>query len=188
MKGIWLIIGLAVVAGCTGPNMPPPAEVLLLRNPTANIGSQADVSPQDLAGRWAVRQAAMGRWPGQQTLVQFDANANGFALRPPLGTCDSRGLCSTNAGLTEPVFYQPGLPGRFVASDPDLAALAGLPREIWVYWMDFDDRTMAIGDPGGRFVAILDRSAIGGADRITAARDILDWYGYDLSKVTRIEQ
>jgi apolipoprotein D and lipocalin family protein len=48
-------------------------------------------------------------------------------------------------------------------------------------WMDADNRTAAIGTPGGSFGWIMDRKATGGDDRIQAAREIMEWQGYDMS-------
>ena len=62
--------------------------------------------------------------------------------------------------------------GRFALGD----------SEIWVHWMDADNRTAAMGDPGGSRVWIMDRTGRPG-DRLRAAREILEWYGYDLTRL-----
>ena len=46
-------------------------------------------------------------------------------------------------------------------------------------WVDEGYRTAAIGTPDGSFGWVLDRAASGGGDRITAAREILEFNGYD---------
>ncbi|ANT61276.1 lipocalin [Salipiger sp. CCB-MM3] len=53
---------------------------------------------------------------------------------------------------------------------------------LWVHWIDADDRTAALGDPAGGRVWIMDRTGRPG-ERRTAAREILTWYGYDLSRM-----
>ncbi|WGW02938.1 lipocalin/fatty acid-binding family protein [Tropicibacter oceani] len=55
-------------------------------------------------------------------------------------------------------------------------------QAVWVHWLDADNRTAALGDPAGGRVWIMDR---GGkpAERLAAAREILEWYGYDLSRM-----
>ena len=58
--------------------------------------------------------------------------------------------------------------------------------DLWVLWMDFDSRTAAIGTPSGAFGFIIDKSLTGGADRITAAREIMDWFGYDLARLADV--
>jgi apolipoprotein D and lipocalin family protein len=58
--------------------------------------------------------------------------------------------------------------------------LGGAP--LWVHWLDFDNRTAALGAPDGSRVWVMDRSGAP-AERLSAAREILDWYGYDLSRL-----
>lgn len=53
---------------------------------------------------------------------------------------------------------------------------------LWVHWLDADNRTAALGDPGGGRVWIMDRTGRPG-ERLRAAQDILKWYGYDLSRM-----
>lgn len=53
---------------------------------------------------------------------------------------------------------------------------------IWVHWLDIDNRTAAMGEPGGKRVWIMDRTGQPG-ERLGAAREILEWYGYDLSRM-----
>lgn len=53
---------------------------------------------------------------------------------------------------------------------------------LWIYWIDADSRTAALGDPDGRRVWIMDRTGRPG-DRLRAAREILSWYGYDLTRL-----
>jgi len=177
----------AMLAGCAAPVVLPPTPApSMVRNPTANIGSQVDVKAADLAGDWVVRQAVAGVWPDRMApdgivTVRFTATGDTLGLVRPVQACD--GVACDAADQT--VLFQAGAAGRW---DHGGRPAHGLPREIWVYWMDFDDRTVALGDPNGNFVAILDRSNTGGADRITAAREILDWYGYDLMKLIKVAQ
>lgn len=140
-----------VLAGCVQPEPQALGEVTLpLRNPTAQIASQANVTPDRLYGQWVVVQGA-GLPPGTQlTISKGEMRIGGVALR------------MTNKGQ-----------GRFVLGDMD----------IWVHWLDFDNRTAAMGDPQGRRVWIMDRTGNPG-ERLKAAREILDWYGYDLSRLS----
>lgn len=64
--------------------------------------------------------------------------------------------------------------------------IAGLDDPFWVLWADADMRTVVIGTPSGRFGFILNRGGFP-ADRLTAARDILDWNGYDLGRLVLLE-
>lgn len=60
--------------------------------------------------------------------------------------------------------------------------LSGQP--LWVHWLDGDNRTAALGDPNGGRVWIIDRTGTPG-ERLSAARHILTWYGYDLAQLAR---
>ena len=53
---------------------------------------------------------------------------------------------------------------------------------VWIHWIDADNRTAALGNPDGTRVWIMDRAGKPG-ERLRAAREILTWYGYDLSRV-----
>ncbi|MEL6957613.1 MAG: hypothetical protein AAGL89_01520 [Pseudomonadota bacterium] len=174
-----LLFGFGLVA-CTEASVAPP-QVSLLRNPTAPFGSQVDVTASDLNGDWIVRQGLANGWPATVGVVSFVAEDMLLLIEVEGRFCEEGGPCVTTLDRTD---YVTSLPGRFVSREAEVAVAKGLPPEFWVLWMDFDRRTVAIGDPAGRFVAILDRAATGGEDRITAAREILDWYGYDLDQVT----
>ncbi len=178
MRRFISVLALLAVSGCGQAVAPTPApEVSLLRNPTAPLASQVDVTSQDLDGSWRVRQAG-GDFFVVGNLVRFSAREDAlFFSQIPLiegGSPDNLPIFLTFK------FEQSG-PGRWAGSsfeDP-----VAPDTFFWVHWMDFDRRTVALGDPDGRFVAILDRSATGGGDRIAAAREILDWYGYDTAKI-----
>lgn len=71
-------------------------------------------------------------------------------------------------------------PGRVT---PAAKAPRPLDREWWVLWADVDLRTLVIGTPDGSFGFILNRGGDLPADRLTAARDILDWNGYDTARL-----
>jgi apolipoprotein D and lipocalin family protein len=63
----------------------------------------------------------------------------------------------------------------------------GEMRAFWVLWVDEGFRTAVLGNPDGTFGWIVDRSTRGGADRIRAAREILDFNGYNVSQLRMIE-
>ncbi|HSG55175.1 MAG TPA: lipocalin family protein [Paracoccaceae bacterium] len=73
--------------------------------------------------------------------------------------------------------------GEALFVQSDAGRFARGPDRLWVHWLDVGQRTAALGDPDGRRVWIMDRTAQSSADRITAAREILDWYGYDLTRM-----
>jgi len=59
----------------------------------------------------------------------------------------------------------------------------GQRRELWLIWIDESRRTAAVGEPKGRYAWVLDRAPAGGADRIQAAREILEFNGYDAGQI-----
>jgi apolipoprotein D and lipocalin family protein len=69
-------------------------------------------------------------------------------------------------------------PGRFAINGAD----ATMP-DWWVLWVDEGYRTMAIGNPDGSFGFILNRGRSLPTDRLTAAREVLDFNGYDTDKL-----
>lgn len=141
------LVAVLAIAGCAPPADPVAAPVPL-RNPTAPVASQADVTAARLQGDWIVVQGA-GIAPGT----------------PVRGTA---------AGLTvQGVDYTLTAPGRLSNAD----------GRLWVHWLDIGDRTAALGDPDGGRVWIMDREAGSSPDRLRAAREILDWYGYDLRRL-----
>lgn len=71
-------------------------------------------------------------------------------------------------------------PGRLIFGDPPFAT------EYWVLWVDDDYRTAAVGTPSGTFGWIIDRERTGGDDRITAAKDVLEWMGYNMSLLVNL--
>ena len=143
--------GLLVLAtACTPVTMLPDLSIPL-RNPTAQVASQVDVTADRLAGHWRVVEAA-GVPVGSELVVSDGVMRLGEASLP---------------------FVSTG-PGRFQLGE----------EEIWVHWLDINNRTAAMGEPGGARMWIMDRTGKPG-ERLKAAREILDWYGYDLTRMER---
>ncbi|MCY1126330.1 lipocalin family protein [Frigidibacter sp. RF13] len=68
-------------------------------------------------------------------------------------------------------------PGRVLRDGP------GGAEEIWILWVDADYRVAAFGTPNGGFGGILARPGQARDDLITAAREVLDFNGYDISQL-----
>jgi len=148
------LAALLALAACT--QSPPSA----WRDSTAPIASIAVVDATRLAGDW--REVASFRAGGPCVLCRLRIAEDGQALE-------------SGAGAARLV---PAGPGRFRAE-----GLTGdLAEPWWVLWVDTDYRTLVLGTPSGRIGLILDRGKIG-PDRMKAARDILDWAGYDLAQL-----
>lgn len=139
------VLGLAA---CAAP-IDMPLAPIPLRNPTAQVASQADASLARLQGNWRIVQGA--------------GVPVGATVEVTQGQIIVAGTPLTLADLGE---------GRFGTPDGPL----------WVHWIDVGNRTAAMGDPGGARVWIMDR-ATPSPDRMSAAREILEWYGYDLTRL-----
>lgn len=158
MRRLALLAALSLAACAAEP--PPPAESF--RDRSIPIGSTTRGGLQDLAGEWVIAQAYPGfAVPG--TRVTVAPGANGAVLR------------FAGPGGVRDVAVAAGPPGRLVPRD-------GGP-ELWVLWVDDDFRTAVVGTPDGSFGWIMDRPGQASADRTAAAREVLDWSGYDLSRL-----
>lgn len=76
-------------------------------------------------------------------------------------------------------------PGRFAVTPGPDPFPAG---ELWVLWVDEGYRTAVIGMPTGRGGWILDRTGQIPADRLAAARELLDFNGYDVTRLVEVAQ
>ena len=76
-------------------------------------------------------------------------------------------------------------PGRLEVSFPSAQLGAA---DYWVLWTDEEYRTAVVGAPNGRSGWILNREPEIPADRLKAARDVLDFNGYDLSRLMEVPQ
>lgn len=179
MKRVLTLLTLVGLIGCAPAPEPVVPEVF--RDQSAQIASQTDVTAQRMAGDWVVRQSfATKPYPtaGFELSVLPDG-ALQMSFPPPscVGAVDCAEVSDTL------VLLLPTGPGRWTPVDPPRA---WPDADLWVMWMDFDSRTAAIGTPSGQFGWIMDRNPTGGEDRIIAARDIMDWFGYDPGQLQEV--
>jgi len=66
-----------------------------------------------------------------------------------------------------------------------LSPLSAGQEPLVVMWVDADFETAAIGTASGSFGAVIDRDGVLPADRAAAARDILNFYGWDTTALQR---
>lgn len=129
--------------------------------------SNAVLDPSRLVGRWV-------------QVADFATASNackpgGVEISRAQGLQVAYRLCLSGAQVQGAGVMQPDGPGRFV--------VPGQPGPWWVLWADADYRTLVIGTPNGRLGFILNRDGALPADRLAAAREILDWNGYDLTRL-----
>jgi apolipoprotein D and lipocalin family protein len=76
-------------------------------------------------------------------------------------------------------------PGRLAVSFPSVPFGAS---DYWVLWVDEGYRTAVVGAPNGKSGWILNRDPQLPVDRLNAAREVLDFNGYDLDRLMEVPQ
>jgi apolipoprotein D and lipocalin family protein len=137
------------------------------------IYSNAVLVLTTLTGTWqqVAAFATKGRPGCRPGGAQIDRSATGLTVNARL--C----LNGRDTALSGPLAITG--PGRLTPAK----AASPLNREWWVLWADADLRTLVIGTPDGSFGFILNRGGPLPPDRLTAAREILDWNGYDTRRL-----
>lgn len=160
---MYRLIALILLAGCVAK---APATVTAFRKPGTPIYSNAVLEYDRLAGSWV--QVAGFAAPDAAACPMGQA----AITTTPSGLGVSAQLCLGGAATAFSGPLKVIGPGRF-------APPKGEPW--WVIWADVDYRTLVIGTPSGRFGFILNRGGSLPADRMRAAREVLDWNGYNLA-------
>ncbi len=132
------------------------------RNPTAPIGATTRFDATRFAGDWHV----VASFGAPQTAAPT------FSLE---GATADLVVQDRSCVACPPDAYEVEAPGV-------LRPVAG-GEPLVVMWVDADFRTAALGTASGSHGAILDRRAGGSQDRVKAARQILEFYGWDLSRL-----
>lgn len=163
-------LGLALIlalAGCIGG-----APEGLLRE-KGRVSSVALFDPARFGGDWRVLESGVAGCAGARQVWAYDGQG-GYRLS---GVDCAGGAPQTLAGQMRVTG-----PGARMAASGD--AYRRLP--VWVLWVDQDYRMAALGTPDGSFGMVLAREAAAGRDDlIRAAREVLDFNGYDLRKIGR---
>ena len=157
---------LLLLMGCTAAV--PPVAVGRYRDTAKPIYSNAQLDSSRLVGRW-VQVAAFG----PDGVVCKPGGVDITAV--PTGLKVVYRLCQGGNDVRGAGPMQPAGPGRY--------AVQNQPGPWWVLWADVDYRTLVIGTPSGQFGFILNKDGALPADRLVAAREILDWNGYDLTQL-----
>lgn len=124
------------------------------RRSDAPITAMVGFDPARFAGNWH-EVAAIGRPSGGRWRV----------VVAPDGTLD---VTTSRDGAGR---------GRMIAAGR--FRLSNLSAPLWVLWADGNMRSVVLGTPDGSFAFVLDRKAQIPPDRMRAAREILNWNGYD---------
>ncbi|MBB3992926.1 apolipoprotein D and lipocalin family protein [Sulfitobacter undariae] len=171
IRGI-LAIGLLALGACTA-STPTAVKLPGYRDQSALIGVTSRFDEKKFEGVWYVR-AGFDPDLGKMAFRMIHT-PKGHVMRLGASVCDAAGVCGD---------YSEDLPvtrlgkGQFRVKMPN-----GLNRDFWVLWVDEGFRTAVLGNKTGEFGWIVDRSTKGGADRIAAAHEILDFNGYHVSQL-----
>lgn len=164
----WKTLSLcALLAGC--------GEVY--RDLETPIASKADFDPARYTGLWY----EIARFP-----VPFQTGCVGVTAEYQPIDEDSvsvHNICRNSDGSVKSQIRGSAdvvAPGRLKVQFPSVPFVRS---DYWVLWVDEDYQTAVVGAPNGRSGWILNRSPELRSDRLAAAREILDFNGYDLSRL-----
>lgn len=152
------------------------------RDAETPIASKAVFEPERYLGVWY----EVARYP-----VRFEAGCVGvtaeYGLREDgllsvLNIC--RNLDGSERSRIEGTAEIVG-PGRLKVRFPSVPLVAA---DYWVLWTDESYRTAVVGAPSGRAGWILNRDPDIPDDRLNAARAVLAFNGYDLSRLMEVPQ
>jgi len=182
MRKILLVV--LALAACSEPlpDENPGGLFEVYRDTNVPIASKALFEPAKYLGKWY----EIARYP-----VPFEVGCAGvtaeYGALPDgrisvLNTCRNLDgtIRSTITGAAEVVG-----PGRLKVSFPSVPFGAA---DYWVLWTDETYRTAVVGAPNGRSGWILNREPTIPQDRLNAAREVLDFNGYDLSRLVNVPQ
>jgi len=167
-------MAMALIACAPRGPQDPLAGLPGYRDRTVPIASAALFDPVRFAGTWH----EVARFP-----VPFQSGCSGVTMQfgPGEGGLTVASTCITGQGQTSLTGTAALVgPGRLMVQFPDTPFVA---ENYWVLWVDESYRTAVIGTPDGRAGWILNRDPAIPQDRLAAAREILDFNGYDLGQL-----
>jgi apolipoprotein D and lipocalin family protein len=178
------LVALLLLAAC---GTPQPGEEVgglfeVYRDTSVQIASKALFEPERYLGTWY----EVARYP-----VPFEAGCVGVTAEYgalPDGGISVRNTCRSPDGSVRSVIEGRADivgPGRLEVSFPSVPFGAA---DYWVLWTDESYRTAVVGAPNGRSGWILNRDPVIPEDRLNAAREVLDFNGYDLTRLQTVPQ
>lgn len=169
--GRWGALGaaLALLAACAS------APERDFRDQSVPITATTRFTPQAFDGTWHVIAAyPNGFFPG--------CPAQSWQAETASDTPRLAVFCGAGrAAFDAPLEVDPRGVMQVQSADLDRA-----PRALWVMWMAEDRRTAVIGTPGGEMGWIVNRTPNLRPDRLTAARAIMAFNGYDIARIEQV--
>lgn len=156
------LAALITVAGCI------PAPKFEFRDQSVLIGATTRFDAQRFAGNWYVvaRFAPEG--------VKMQQYTHQYSVDPATGDVEMR---INNAPQSVQRFHQDG---------PGVLRPTGQGEALVVMWVDEGFRTAVIGTVSGSIGYVLDRKPVPAPDRFDAAREILEFYGWKVGRLTKV--
>ncbi len=179
MKRLAALVLLAACGAEPGEEVGGLLEVY--RDTSVPIASKALFEPAKYLGTWY----EVARYP-----VPFEAGCRGVTAEYgalPDGLISVRNTCRGADGAVRSTIEGTAKivgPGRLKVSFPSVPFGAA---DYWVLWTDETYRTAVVGAPNGRSGWILNRDPEIPADRLKAAREVLDFNGYDLTRLVEVQ-
>ena len=134
------------------------------RDQSAPIGATTRFTPQEFAGNWVIAASFQQRRKAPVAVTYSE---------------DAQRLAVTSDELAEVAgFYRQGVAGELIPFSDEQETLV-------VMWVDAEFRTAVVGTESGSIGVVLDREGDVPNDRAKAARNILEFYGWDTSQLKR---
>lgn len=168
---------MRVLAGCLIVALAGCAVAPSYRDQSVPISSSTAFVPDRYVGRWY----EIERFPNP-----FQAQCAGAIAEYGLtdGALSVRNICLDETGAPSGQIR-----GRAEVVGPGRLSvrLGAVPfaAPYWVLWVDADYRVAVVGSPGGRAGWILARDPAPAPELLVAAREVLDFNGYDVSRLQR---
>ncbi|MFZ3581505.1 lipocalin family protein [Loktanella sp. DJP18] len=177
------LILLVLLAACAKPQPEEPVggPLEVYRDRSVPIGSALNFDADRYAGTWY----EVARYP-----VPFEAGCVGVTAEYsplPDGGLSVKNTCRNPGGSVRSI-----IEGRADVTGPGRLKVRfdsiPFPADYWVLWIDEGYRTAVVGAPNGRSGWILNREPNIPADRLKAAREVLEFNGYDLGRLVEVSQ
>lgn len=165
-----LLLAVMLLAGCAAEPVATPGGY---RDPAVAITSSTRFDAAKFAGDWIVIEEFTALAPRP---VQLRFRPDGAGYNFSVTFLDSNE--APPSGIPPFIPYAITGPGQMEADGP--------AHVMWVLWVDEDHRTAVLGNPEGTMGRIINRTPRVRADRLKAAREVMAFNGYDVSRLVNI--